>query len=150
MLVLYNKTIFIVSFMHHFTKNKGDLGVLKVKADLVSKGYTVGSLDTEHSPFDVVTYRNQEFKRIQVKYRSLRKGKLEIRFSSSWADKHGSHVRFVDKSEIDVYAVYCPETDCCYYFNPSDYKKSLTLRVNASLNNQQQNIHNADDFRQVP
>jgi hypothetical protein len=31
---------------YHHTKTKGDIGVLKVKADLAVKGYAVGSLDT--------------------------------------------------------------------------------------------------------
>ncbi|MET0901103.1 MAG: group I intron-associated PD-(D/E)XK endonuclease [Mycobacterium sp.] len=37
--------------MAHHTKDKGDLGVAKVHADLVSQGFTVLFPATEHAPF---------------------------------------------------------------------------------------------------
>ena len=135
----------------HHTKIKGDIGVLKVKCDLVTKGYFVGSLDTEHCPFDIIAYKDKEFKRIQVKYRKVNsKGALDIVFRSSWADKHGTHAVSVDKSEVDIYAVYCPDTDTCYYFDPDVFNKTVTLRVSTPLNNQTTNIKFVDDYREVP
>lgn len=136
--------------MEHHTKNKGDLGVLKVKVDLVSKGFLVGSLDTEHSPFDIIAYKDKTFKRVQVKYRSLKNGKLEVQFSSSWADKNGSHVKPIDKNEVDLYAIYCSETETCYYLNPSNFGKSVSLRVENPGNNQSKLIKFANDYLQVP
>jgi hypothetical protein len=134
----------------HHTKNKGDIGVLKVKVDLATKGYAVGSLETEHYPFDVISYKDKQFRRIQVKYKEARKGAITVHFKSYWSDKHGTHSKPVDKTEIDLYAVYCPDTDCCYYFNPEDFNKSVTLRVDTPLNNQLAKIHLADDYREVP
>lgn len=29
----------------------------------------------------------------------------------------------VDKEEIDVYCVYCPQTELCYYVDPEDFCK---------------------------
>ncbi len=54
--------------LEHHTKNKGDLGVLKAQVDLCSKGYLILTPLSEHSPFDIVAYKNGEFIRIQVKY----------------------------------------------------------------------------------
>jgi hypothetical protein len=42
----------------HHTKDKGDLGVAKAHADLVSQGYVVLFPATEHAPFDLVAYRD--------------------------------------------------------------------------------------------
>jgi hypothetical protein len=56
----------------HHTKDKGDRGVAKVHADLVAKGYTVLFPATQHAPFDLVAYRNDGSRRLQVKYRSAR------------------------------------------------------------------------------
>jgi hypothetical protein len=58
--------------MTHHTKDKGDLGVAKVHADLVGKGFTVLFPATEHAPFDLVAYAAGEFHRLQVKYRSAK------------------------------------------------------------------------------
>ena len=35
----------------------------------------------------------------------------------------------MDKSEVDVVGVYCPDTDECYYVRPADHARSVTLRV---------------------
>lgn len=45
----------------HHTKDKGDLGVAKVHADLVSKEFTVLFPATEHAAFDLVPTRMESF-----------------------------------------------------------------------------------------
>ncbi len=135
----------------HHTKNKGDLGVLKAKVDLFQQGYLILTPETEHSPFDLVIYKERVFKTVQVKFRNLAKnGVLEIPFRSSYSTSKGVKTKSADKSLIDIYAVYCPQSDECYYFNPRQFNKSVTLRVKTSLNNQQMRTHNATDFRKVP
>ena len=136
--------------MHH-TKRKGDLGVLKAQVDLFEQGFTILAPMTEHAPFDLVAYKDGEFRRVQVKYRKLdRHGKLDIKFSTCWTDKRGTHTVPVDKSEIDLYCVYCPDTDECYYLDPKAYSSNATLRVRTPKNRQQQNIRFAAEYRRVP
>jgi hypothetical protein len=135
----------------HHTKQKGDLGVLKAQVDLFEQGFTILTPLTEHSPFDLVAYRNGEFFRVQVKYRKLDKsGKLDIKFSTCWADKHGTHTVPIDKDEVDLYCVYCPDTDECYYLNPKDFGSNAILRVKAPKNNQVKNVNFAADYRRAP
>ena len=137
-------------FEHH-TKTKGDLGVLKVKLDLFTKGYLILNPETEHAPFDLVGYKDGCFKRIQVKFKSLNsKGCLEIAFRSSYSSSKGVKTVKVDKLEIDCYAIYCPDTDECYYINPNEFKETISLRVSTAQNNQKQNIKLASDFCEVP
>ena len=136
--------------MHH-TKHKGDLGVLKAQVDLYQKGYMILTPQTEHAPFDLVIYKNHEFKRVQVKYRELNsKGNLVIQFRSTYSDSKRIVTKFVDKDEIDIYCIYCPQTDECYYFNPKDFLNSFTLRVETPKNNQTAGINFACDYREVP
>ena len=78
--------------IEHHTKQKGDLGVLKAQVDLFEQGFAILVPLTEHSPFDLVAYKDGDFRRIQVKFRKLDKsGKMDIKFSTCWADKHGTH-----------------------------------------------------------
>ncbi len=136
--------------MHH-TKDKGDLGVLKAQLDLFEQGFLILDPVTEHAPFDLVAYRNGKFLRVQVKYKSVdRTGSITVHFRSSWADRKGTHLRLVDKREIDLYCIYCPETDECYYLDPKSYNRSVTLRVEAPKNNQVRNIRLARNYRRVP
>jgi hypothetical protein len=137
-------------FKHH-TKDKGDLGVLKVKLDVHQQGYMILNPETEHAPFDLVIYKDSVFKTVQVKYRALsRNGTLQIPFRSNYSYSKGTVSKSIDKSKIDVFAVYCPETDMCYYFDPGLFGESVTLRVNTPLNNQSAYVHKAEDFRKVP
>ncbi len=142
--------IFGTMFTHH-TKNKGDLGVLKAKLDLFEQGYLILNPETEHAPFDLVIYRNGIFKRVQVKFRKLNsRNALEISFRSSHSYSKGVVNKAVDKSEIDIYAIYCPDTDQCYYFDPGEFNKTVVLRVNPPRNLQSSGIHTAEDYRKVP
>ncbi|MDJ0908345.1 MAG: group I intron-associated PD-(D/E)XK endonuclease [Woeseiaceae bacterium] len=136
--------------MHH-TKGKGDLGVLKAQLDLYEQGFTILTPQTEHSPFDLVAYRDGEFRRVQVKYRSVdRYGKLEVKFSTCWTDKNGTHTVPIDKQEVDLYCVYCPDTDECYYLDPDEFGSTASLRVEAPKNNQKRNVKFVADYRRAP
>lgn len=135
--------------MHH-TKDKGDLGVAKAYCDLVEKGYMVLFPSTEHAPFDLVAYDGNRFIRLQVKYRSAVNGVLQVNLINWWADKNGSHGKPVDKRQVDVFCVYCPDLDKCYYFKTEDINVSLTLRISSPKNNQSKNIRFADDYVGVP
>ena len=130
----------------HHTKNKGDLGVAKVKCDLIQRGYLVLNPETEHAPFDIVAYHNGRFSRIQVKYRAAKHGRIELAFISSWTDKNQHHRVSVDKDNIDHYAIYCPDTDMCYYINHHNFNGSVTLRLTPPNNNQKHGIHFASDY----
>lgn len=134
----------------HHTKNKGDLGVLKAQLDLYEKGYLILTPQTEHSPFDLVVYKDGIFKRVQVKYRAVKNGKIEIPFRTCWADKNGTHTQDYDKTEIDLMCIYCPDTDKCYYVNPQDCNKTFNLRIIAPKNNQKDKINLAEDYLNIP
>ena len=134
----------------HHTKDKGDLGTAKAHADLVAQGFVVLFPATEHAELDLVAYRRSAFHRVPVKYRSERQGAVSVRFRSVWADRHGTHTRPSDKSQVDVLCIYCPETDACYYVRPDDHLRSVTLRVTPSRNGQVHNVHAADRFRRFP
>ena len=135
----------------HHTKDKGDLGVLKAQIDLFEQGFTILVPLTEHSPFDLVAYRDSVFRRVQVKYRSLDKfGKVYVKFSTSWADKNGTHTAMIDKSEVDIYCIYCPDNDECYYLRPDDFGSNASLRVRAPKNGQLRGVNFAANYRRVP
>ncbi len=116
--------------MHH-TKDKGDIGVAKAYCDLVEKGFVVLFPATEHAAFDLVAYDGNRFLRIQIKYRRAVNGVIQVNLINWWADKNGSHGKLVDKSQVDVLCIYCPETTKCYYFQAEHINVSLTLRINA-------------------
>ena len=135
----------------HHTKDKGDLGVLKAQLDLFEQGFAILVPLTEHCPFDLVAYKDGDFRRVQVKYRALTKnGALEIRFRTCWADRNGTHTVPTNKEEVDLFCVYCPDTDRCYYLDPKEYRSNVSLRVKTPKNRQSKRVNFAADYRRVP
>ena len=135
--------------MRHHAKDKGDLGVAKVHADLVGKGFTVLFPATQHAPFDLVAYEDGQFHRLQVRYRSARAGAVTVKFQSMWTDRNGTHTAPTDKTAIDAVCIYCPETDGCYYVRPAEHGASVTLRIAPSRNGQQSGVLDAAAFREL-
>jgi hypothetical protein len=134
----------------HHTKDKGDLAVAMVVADLIGRGAGVLNPFTEHAPFDLVAYLDGAFHRVQVKYRSAKGGAVEVVFQSSWADRHGTHRRPMPLGEVDVVAIYCPDTERCYYIDPGQFRSRVTLRVEPARNNQSANVNRAEDYLLMP
>ncbi len=138
--------------MRHHTKDKGDLAVGQVIADLVRNGVQVLLPISEHLPFDLVAVLplSGDLCRIQVKYVSLRNGKLGITLRNTHADRHGIHHKRIRLDTIDAIAVFCPEADTVYYVRrdeiPDGCRRELNLRLNPARNGQVRRIRLAANF----
>ncbi len=136
---------------YNITKEKGDIGVMEVMLDLTKKGYKIFTTISEHLPFDFAAFKNNKFYKIQAKYRSEVDGTIPVPLRTSWSDKNGSHEQLYDKDDIDYIAVYCPETDKCYYVHIKDFENStaITLRLTKPKNNQSKGVKLADDYLDI-
>lgn len=126
------------------------MGVAKVHADLAEAGYCVLFPASEHTPFDLAAYRDGIFRRVQVKYRSARAGSITVHFRSVWSDRRGTHYVPTDKTDIDLVAIYCPDTDECYYLDPASHGQSVTIRVAPPKNNQTKGVLLGSTVRRLP
>lgn len=119
--------------MHH-TKDKGDLGLIKVMCDLSEQGFKILTPFSEHLPFDLVAFSpiSGKLYKVQVKYRKLSKGVVIVPLRTSFLSSEGSVVNRYKEGDFDVIAVYCPDIQSCAYLT-SEYTKHLnnsaTLRV---------------------
>jgi hypothetical protein len=134
----------------HHTKNKGDLGVLCAQVDLARRGYAVLLPLTEHAPFDLVAYKDGRFYRVQVKYRTAKNGIVHFRLSTCWADRHGVHTTPVDRDSVDLFCIYCPDTDRCYYVDTATCPPHVYLRIEPPRSGQQKRIRWAKDHEDIP
>ncbi|WP_184202219.1 group I intron-associated PD-(D/E)XK endonuclease [Armatimonas rosea] len=138
--------------MNHHTKNKGDIGVALVIADLMKNGFQVCLPISEHLPFDLIAINCDDgrLKRVQVKYISLRAGKISIPLEgTSWTNNKGMYSVKKDLSYIDAFAIYCPSVDRVFYVNTIEFQgntRAFTLRVCLPSNNQVKGVHLADAF----
>jgi hypothetical protein len=114
------------------TKDKGDVGVACVVADLTKRGIKIALPLSEHLPFDLIAISlDGALARVSVKYRTATNGYLEITTKTVWSNRKGAHIKHVDKTWLDGVAVYCPDTTMCYYLPISAFnsKHELRLRV---------------------
>lgn len=125
-------------YMIHPTTDKGDIGVLKVMADLVGKGIPVFTPVSASSAFDLVILHSDTFKRVQVKYRAIENGRIAFTLNRK------STEAIYRNTEVDLLAIYCPDTDKCYYVSDPPY--SIAIRFEASKNKQEKGVKYADDY----
>lgn len=117
---------------HHVTKNKGDQGLGFVMARLMSCGVHVALPVSEHLAFDLIAISEQGLlRKVSVKYRAAVDGSVELALRSIWSNSKGAHVRHLDRGEVDVHAIYCPDTEACYFIRDSEIttRRGFTLRI---------------------
>ena len=139
--------------MHHHTKDKGDLGLGFVIADLLRQGCQPAILLSEHLPFDCLAISaTGDVKKLSVKYRSLKNGAILVPLRSSWADRHGVHIQRSDLSCVDAIAVYCPNNSKVYYIRSnelSEFKCNFSLRVEQPKRRQSNETRNATEYEKA-
>ena len=131
---------------YHHTKNKGDLGVAKVIADLIDKGYGILLPLSEHLPYDIVAAdENGELIKIQAKYRSGEA--ISLRNQTSWADKNGTHRVDYSPDAFDFFAAYSPKVEAVIYIHWNGNFKNLNIRT--SLPNSATPYYWYEDFTEL-
>ena len=91
---------------------KGSIGLIETIRDLTKKGYECFTPMHDYSPVDLIVM-DSAFKtfRLQVKYRELFRGIIEVNFRSMVNGK----AKAIDMNAIDGWAVYCPEVESVVY-----------------------------------
>jgi hypothetical protein len=138
--------------MPHVKKDRGDLGVAKCIADVTLQGWVISIPITEHATYDLVAEKGGVLLRLQVKYRTAIGDKVCIGLKGTWSDKWGSHIRPFKSGSYDILAVYCPDTDTCYYVKEkefSTYSSAITLRLKEAKNSQKSGVRMASQYTKL-
>lgn len=124
---------------------KGNLAELKIAVKLTESGKNVLRPFGEGSRYDLLLDDNGVFKRIQCKTGRLRKGTIVFKTASGFSWKTG---RRTYKGQIELFGVYCPDTDKCYLVpvNSVPGKSAARLRIDPAGNNQLKHMRFAKDF----
>lgn len=136
--------------MEQTTKEKGDIGLHQIMADMVKKGYNIFVSTSEYLPFDFIAYKDGKCIRVEAKYSTAKDGAIRVDLTSGGANAAGTYFKNTDKSQIDLVAVYCPSADKCYYVDPNSMLQKIKLRLRKSRSNNQSNIHMAEDYTEIP
>jgi len=95
---------------------KGNIGLIKVMADLYSKGYHCFTPFDDHSPVDLITLdKTGNARRLQVKYRSVSEKRKHYELSAR-SVVNGKTIP-IDRTLIDGWAVYLADEDKVIYLS---------------------------------
>src|SRR5271166_3779408 len=109
----------------HETGTKGDIGVSMVTADLLSQGLEVLEPVSSCSPFDLVVLHNSRWFKVQVKYAAKKNGSIVARIRRAIVANSRITRRNANEDEVDVAAIYCPDTRECYYAVAKDFNYNI-------------------------
>jgi hypothetical protein len=130
-------------------KDIGDKTTLAVVLALRSMGFVVSEPFGENARYDLVVDDGDKLARVQCKTGRLRLGAVRFATCSS----HGHHRNPADcrrtyAGQIDLFAVYCPETSRVYLVPVDDVpnQSAAALRVDAPRNRQRKRIREASAY----
>ena len=127
------------------SNDKGNLGLAMVIADVMKKGYFVFTPIADTTSVDIIIANPEmSLRRVQIKYRKKNdKGTLEVPTNTV---VNGKKVPVI-LSKIDLWAIYCPDTDKVYYIPTKilEGKSYMFLRIDKPVKRDNK-IFFADEF----
>lgn len=112
------------------TKQIGDITETKILSDLIEKGYYVSIPYGDNYRYDFIVDRDDgKLLRVQCKTGRYRDGVIKFSCcSSSNHRKNGKRKSYT--GDVDWFAIYCPETKCCYYIKVKNCPtRNCSLRI---------------------
>ena len=112
------------------TKQKGDTTEVKVLSQLIGRGYSVSIPFGDNDKYDLIVDTGRSLLRVQCKTGWI-ENEEKVRFKTcSKTTENGSDVTKDYDDEIDVFAVFCSETEECYWVPIEETgSKSTYLRI---------------------
>jgi Holliday junction resolvase len=140
------------------SKDKGNLAEAKVLSDLQYRGFGVALPIGDNLPFDLIavdTNTRHTLYKIQVKYTTVRNGTVYLRKDRVSANTKRITAKPYTTDEVDVFALYCVDTDKTYYVDSklvSDVSSKFYIRIFAGRGRQTNNpnINDASLFESFP
>jgi hypothetical protein len=129
------------------TSNKGAIAETAIAAAAVKAGITVLRPLAEGRRYDLVFDTGEVFLRVQCKWGRRRGDVIGANLATCRLTPRGYVRTTYNAADIDGIAIYCPETDKCYWLPLETIRGQyfVHLRLAAAANNQRAAIHSAAD-----
>jgi len=118
------------------THQLGSLGEVKAIAVFIEKGFTIFTPLSGSSPFDFIAYKDNKSYRVQVKSSESSKkyNAYKVNVSNSHLRGNGlkARVKFFDRDEYDMLAVYLHVPDVVCFVKTSEISNRRTISFRES------------------
>jgi hypothetical protein len=127
---------------------KGSIAEAVIAAEATKAGARVWRPMAEGGRFDLIFEVGTRLLRVQCKSAGRRGDVIVVATRTSRLTPRGYVRTMYDASEVDAIAVYCPETDGCYYLPIEEVRGrwEVRLRLARARNNQEFAISYAADY----
>src|SRR5262245_34355521 len=118
-----------------------------ILAEFLKAGYVVLLPSGDNQRYDMVLDTGGRFLRVQCKTARLVSGGAVLSFATASTYAHRGGVRKGYRNDVDVFAVYSPDTGQAYIL-PVDQvgDAEVRLRLTPALNGQMKNVRYAKDY----
>ena len=113
-----------------------------VISDLLKHGYLPHSPLVHSCPYDILVTKGTIRFRVQVKYRSMKRGAVEVTMRRANNGKYRDY-----EDTYDILALVTEDQRIAYLHRDEIQGKSITLRIHRSKNNQSFNIKNFNKYK---
>ena len=125
---------------------KGEISEVMVLAQFVKSGTRVLRPYSASLRYDLVIEDGDGFHKVQCKTGRLKDGVVVAQVCSVSAPHRGG-IKKGYKGEIDLFGIYCPETDEVYIVPVEDApSREIRLRIEKTKNNQSSSVRWAKDY----
>src|SRR3954453_14852089 len=127
---------------------KGAIAEAVIAAEAIKAGVRVWRPAVEGGRADLVFEIGNRFLRVQWKSANLRRGVIVVPLRTHRRGPSGHVQTSYGATEVDVFAVYCPDTRSCYLLPIQDAGRrgNVYLRLAQARNNQEIAITYAADY----
>lgn len=131
------------------SKEKGNLGLIKIIARFIELGYEVFTEVGDNSDIDLIVVNESQLLKLQAKTtEKVKNGAMVWELVKSRMNSKGYYKSFYDK-KIDGFALYCLENDYVGFISLDDVsnKYAISFRLDKTKNNQIKKVKFAEDYK---
>lgn len=126
------------------SKTIGERSEALVLARFLQVGWVVLQPFGDNQRYDLVVDRGNGFERVQVKTGRLKNGVIWFEPCSTYAHRGGKRKSYL--GQIELFAIYCPETAKVYLCPVEEFRQSGRLRISKTKNGQAKAVRWANEF----
>jgi PD-(D/E)XK nuclease superfamily protein len=130
------------------TDQKGAIAETAIVHAAAKLGIGVFKPLTDGERYDLIFDVRPKLIRVQCKWAARRGDTLAVRFYSCRRSSDGLVKRVYSPDEIDAFAAFCADVDCCYFFPINEFvgRTGVQLRFGPARNNQKLGIRMAKNY----
>ena len=131
------------------TKQFGNIGEAAVSKKLMELGYAVFTELGDLSKVDLVALKDNDLIKIQVKYITLKEGKVELPVRKCGPN----YIKRYTTAEIDLFAIYVPDNNQVLFVSSNileSTRSSYTIRFIKPKTGSQHKSHWWEDYIALP